>query len=165
MADLCVINSCTGADPGFVNGEFVLNAHEARGKILGGHAYFYYDHAHFINTHAVTVVLSLSSSIDLARTQYKPRASSSRDYLALSSNAGSVAKCLKHGAEKGGFVRTQRTPPGSATGCSMNDKHVAIVVLIAHLIMAYYSYIVDTLDVNYTSWKRWRFGEVNIFQN
>ena len=59
-----------------------------REKFLGGPAYFYYDHAHFNNTHAVT---SLSYSIDLARTQYKPRASSSRDYLALSSNAGSVS--------------------------------------------------------------------------
>ena len=71
-----------------MNGEFVI---KSRGKFLGGHAYLYYDHAHFINTHAVTVVLSLSYSIDLARTQYKPRASSSRDYLALSSNAGSVS--------------------------------------------------------------------------
>ena len=74
-----------------MNGEFVINARITRGKFLRGHAYLYYDHAHFINTHAVTVVLSLSYSIDLARTQYKPRASSSRDYLALSSNAGSVS--------------------------------------------------------------------------
>ena len=90
-----------GADPGFVNGEFVL------GKFLSGHTYFYYGHAHFINIHAVTVVLSLSYSIDLACTQYKPRASSSRDYL----DKCWISKCLKCGAEKGGFVRTPLDPP------------------------------------------------------
>ena len=46
------LNYESGADPGFVNGEFVLK----RGKFLGGHAYFKYDHAHFRNTHAVAVV-------------------------------------------------------------------------------------------------------------
>ena len=32
--------SVAGADPGFVNRGFVINARNARGKFFGGHAYF-----------------------------------------------------------------------------------------------------------------------------
>ena len=35
--DICI---CAGADPGFVNRGFVINARQARGKFLGGHACF-----------------------------------------------------------------------------------------------------------------------------
>ena len=34
-----VARETTGADPGFVNRGFVINARKARGKILSGHAY------------------------------------------------------------------------------------------------------------------------------
>ena len=40
MDDHIRVANNAGADPGFVNGEFVLNARIARGKFLGGHAYF-----------------------------------------------------------------------------------------------------------------------------
>ena len=65
--------------------------------------------------------------------QYKPRASSSRDYLALSW----ISKCLKRGVEKGGSFEPPLDPPLCSGLCIVIVVSVDInnFVIIMHVLM------------------------------